>query len=155
MDWESIVKRGVESDELDYKAAQNWNKLSRTGRAKFARHCMALANTKGGYVVVGVGEDEGGRPALFTGLTEEEMLSFDPTEIGTFVNRFPIRRWNSRWNVRWWMADSMWCSPSNASASCLMSAPPRVSTNCSRGFSISGPRTPRAGRPTAPARSMP
>ena len=50
MDWESIVKRGVESDELDYKAAQNWNKLSRTGRAKFARHCMALANTKGGYV---------------------------------------------------------------------------------------------------------
>ena len=88
MDWESIVKRGVESDELDYKAAQNWNKLSRTGRAKFARHCMALANTKGGYVVVGVGEDEGGRPALFTGLTEEELQSFDPTEIGTFVNRF-------------------------------------------------------------------
>ena len=88
MDWESIVKRGVESDELDYKAAQNWNKLSRTGRAKFARHCMALANTKGGYVVVGVSEDEGGRPALFTGLTEEELQSFDPTEIGTFVNRF-------------------------------------------------------------------
>ena len=88
MDWESIVKRGVESDELDYKAAQNWNKLSRTGRAKFARHCMALANTKGGYVVVGVGEDAGGKPAVFTGLTEEELQSFDPTEIGTFVNRF-------------------------------------------------------------------
>ena len=88
MDWESIVKRGVESDELDYKAAQNWNKLSRTGRAKFARHCMALANTKGGYVVVGVGEDASGKPAVFTGLTDEELQSFDPTEIGTFVNRF-------------------------------------------------------------------
>ena len=88
MDWEKIIKRGVESDELDYKAAQNWNKLSRTGRAKFARHCMALANTKGGYVVVGVGEDDSGKPSLFTGLTDEELQSFDPTEVGTFVNRF-------------------------------------------------------------------
>ena len=88
MDWEKIIKRGVESDELDYKAAQNWNKLPRSGRAKFARHCMAMANTKGGYVVVGVGEDAAGKPCLFTGLTEEESQSFDPTEIGNFVNRF-------------------------------------------------------------------
>ena len=88
MDWENIIKRGVESDELDYKAAQNWNKLTRTGRAKFARHCMAMANTKGGYVVVGVGEDASGKPCLFTGLTEEESQSFDPTEIGNFINRF-------------------------------------------------------------------
>ncbi|MBQ9336237.1 MAG: ATP-binding protein [Lentisphaeria bacterium] len=88
MDWESIIKRGVESDELDYKAAQNWNRLTRVGRAKFARHCMAMANTKGGYVVVGVGEDAAGRPSLLTGLTEEESQSFDPTEIGNFVNRF-------------------------------------------------------------------
>ena len=88
MNWEDIIKRGVESDELDYKAAQNWNKLTRTGRAKFARHCMAMANTKGGYVVVGVGEDASGKPCLFTGLTEEESQSFDPTEIGNFINRF-------------------------------------------------------------------
>ena len=88
MDWESIIRRGVESDELDYKAAQNWNKLSRVGRAKFARHCMAMANTKGGYVVVGVSEDSAGKPALLTGLTEEESQSFDPTEIGNFINRF-------------------------------------------------------------------
>ncbi|MBO4630574.1 MAG: ATP-binding protein [Lentisphaeria bacterium] len=88
MDWERIIKRGVESDELDYKAAQNWNKLARAGRAKFARHCMAMANTKGGYVVVGVGEDASGKPSLLTGLTEEESQSFDPTEIGNFVNRF-------------------------------------------------------------------
>lgn len=88
MDWESIIKRGVESDELDYKSAQNWNKLSRTGRAKFARHCMALANTKGGYVVIGVSEDAAGKPSVFTGMTEEESLSFDPSEIGNFVNRF-------------------------------------------------------------------
>ena len=37
-DWESIIYRGVESDELDYKAAQI-KQLNRAGRAKFARHC--------------------------------------------------------------------------------------------------------------------
>ncbi len=87
-DWEQLIRRGVESDELDYKAAQNWHELSRGGRAKFARHCLAMANTKGGYVVVGVGEDESGRPSLFTGLTVEQSRSFDPTEIGNFINRF-------------------------------------------------------------------
>ncbi len=87
-DWKSIICRGIESDELDYKAAQNWKSLSRAGRAKFVRHCIAMANTKGGYVVVGVGEDASGQPSLFTGLTEEESHSFDPTDVGNFINRF-------------------------------------------------------------------
>ena len=87
-DWSSIIYRGAESDELDYKAAQNWNELSRGGRAKFVRHCLALANTKGGYIVVGVGEDSNGRPVDFTGLTEEQSKSFDPTSVGNFISRF-------------------------------------------------------------------
>ncbi|QSH41290.1 ATP-binding protein [Lentisphaerota bacterium ZTH] len=88
IDWSSIVYRGVESEELDYKAAINWNRLNRTGRAKFARHCMALANTKGGYIVVGVGEDSAGQPSLFTGLSKEQAKSFDPTMIGNFINKY-------------------------------------------------------------------
>ena len=48
IDWEALIYRGIESEELDYKAAQNWTKLNRAGKAKFARHCMAMANTKGG-----------------------------------------------------------------------------------------------------------
>ena len=87
-DWKSIIYRGVESDELDYKAAQDWRKLPRSGKAKFVRHCLAMANTKGGYVVVGVGEDASGQPAVFTGLTPEEAQSFDPTLVGGFINRY-------------------------------------------------------------------
>ena len=87
-DWNAIIRRGVESDVLDYKAAQNWNELSRAGKAKFARHCMALANTKGGCVVVGVGEGPSGKPSILTGLTEKEALSFDPTAVGNFINRY-------------------------------------------------------------------
>ncbi len=87
-DWRSIIYRGFESEELDYKAAQNWLKLSRQGRAKFARHCMALANSNGGYLVVGVGEDRSGRPCVYTGLSEQQARSFDPTDVGNFINRF-------------------------------------------------------------------
>ncbi len=87
-DWKEIICRGAESDELDYKAAQNWHTLSRAGKAKFVRHCLAMANTKGGYVVVGVGEDSAGRPVDRTGLTEEQSASFDPTAVGNFVNAF-------------------------------------------------------------------
>lgn len=87
-DWENIVYRGVESEELDYKAAIDWKKLNRVGKSKFVRHCLAMANTKGGYIVVGVGEDSAGQPSLFTGLTPEQAKSFDPTIIGNFVNRY-------------------------------------------------------------------
>ncbi len=87
-DWSELIKRGIESDTLDYKAAQNWTKLSKTGKAKFARHCLAMANTKGGFVVVGVGEDASGQPALFTGLSKEQSKSFDPTHVGNFINRY-------------------------------------------------------------------
>ena len=88
IDWHAIIYRGVESQTLDYKAAQNWNELNRIGKAKFARHAMAMANTKGGYLVVGVGEDEKGNPNNYTGLTEEQLRSFDPSTVGQFINLF-------------------------------------------------------------------
>ncbi len=87
VDWKSLIYRGVESDELDYKAAMNWNRLPRPGRAKLVRHCLAMANTKGGYVIVGVGEDASGHPSVYTGLNREEAHSFDPSIVGPFINR--------------------------------------------------------------------
>ena len=82
-----VVYRAIESDELDYKAAQSWTALTRTGRGKIVRHLIALANTKGGFLVIGVGEDAAGKPALYTGVSDEESASFDPSTVGTFVNR--------------------------------------------------------------------
>jgi len=87
-EWGRIVYRGIETQELDYKAAQNWKRLSRAGKAKFARHAMAMANTRGGYIVVGVGEDENGNPNDYTGLTEAQLRSFDPSDVGRFINRY-------------------------------------------------------------------
>lgn len=85
--WRELVYRGVESDELDYKAAMNWNLLSKSGRAKLVRHCLAFANTRGGYLVIGVGEDSSGHPSDYQGLTPEEIHSFDPSTVTSFVHR--------------------------------------------------------------------
>ncbi len=87
-DFVELVRRGVESDVLDYKAALCWTKMSRQAKGKIVRHCLALANTKGGCIVIGVGEDASGHPSVYTGLNREEVHSFDPTTVGQFVNRY-------------------------------------------------------------------
>ncbi len=85
-DWAELVRRGVESDVLDYKSALDWNELPRAGKAKLVRHVLALANTRGGDVVIGVGEDASGHPSDYMGLTEKQAASFDPSIVVTFIN---------------------------------------------------------------------
>ena len=87
-DWREIVCCGLENQQIDFKSHQNWEAIGRVGRAKFARHAMALANTLGGYVVVGVGEDPNGIPNIFTGMTDEEASSFDPSTVGQTLNMY-------------------------------------------------------------------
>ena len=86
MDFEELIYRQMESDTLDYKAHQSWNDMGATGRGKFIRHLAAFANTHGGVLVVGVGEDSSGCPCDYTGLTDAESRSFDPTAVGAYVN---------------------------------------------------------------------
>lgn len=87
-DWREIVCCGLENQQIDFKSHQNWETIGRVGRAKFARHAMALGNTLGGYVVVGVSEDENGNPTDYIGMTEEEASSFDPSTVGQTINNF-------------------------------------------------------------------
>lgn len=86
IDLAELVYRGVESEVLDYKAALCWNKMTRAGKAKIIRHCLAMANTRGGCIVIGVGEDAAGHPSDYQGLTDEEVHSFDPSVVGPFIN---------------------------------------------------------------------
>ena len=85
-DFRELVYRGVESDVLDYKAPVNWNTLSKVQKAKFVRHALAFANTRGGAIVIGVREDLNGHPSLYEGLNDEECHSFDPSTVVTYIN---------------------------------------------------------------------
>ena len=87
-DYAEIITRAVESDEVDYKAHQSWNTMTRTAKAKIVRHLAAFANTRGGYLVIGVGEDNSGYPGVLQGLTDEESASFDPSKVGAFVKNY-------------------------------------------------------------------
>ena len=87
-DWREIIYCGLENQQIDFKGPQDWNAIGRVGRAKFARHAMALANTIGGYVVVGVGEDSSGNPTVYSGLDEKQASSFDPSNVGQTINRY-------------------------------------------------------------------
>lgn len=87
-DWKSVVYRTTENQQCDYKAPMDWNLIGRIGRAKIARHAMALANTRGGFVVIGVGEDEKGNPVNYIGLTPKEAASFDPSSVGQTINHY-------------------------------------------------------------------
>ena len=85
-DFQELVYRGVESDVLDYKAPVDWNTLSKQQKAKFVRHALAFANTRGGAIVIGVREDVNGHPSLYEGLNNEQCHSFDPSLVGTYIN---------------------------------------------------------------------
>ena len=84
--FEELVYRGVESDELDYKTHMSWHTMSRAAKGKLLRHLIAFANTRGGYLVIGVSEDQFGNPNLCTGVSQAEAGSFDPSAVGSFVN---------------------------------------------------------------------
>ncbi|MBR0459557.1 MAG: ATP-binding protein [Victivallales bacterium] len=86
--WKDIIYCGLENQQIDFKGPQDWVEIGRVGRAKFARHAIALANTLGGYVVVGVLEDENGNPRKYIGMTDKQAASFDPSTVGQTINQY-------------------------------------------------------------------
>ena len=85
-DFEELVYRQVESDVLDYKSRMSWRTMNRAAKGKLLRHLTAFANTKGGALVIGVGENDSGVPENRTGVSEEDAASFDPTPVADFFN---------------------------------------------------------------------
>lgn len=93
-DWEVVLRRGVESKELDYKGPCAWEKDDKKARCELVKDILAMANTKGGFIVIGVNETPTG--FSFDGLTEEQCKSFETTRLNDFVQKYADPPINTR-----------------------------------------------------------
>ncbi|MBM4032414.1 MAG: ATP-binding protein [Planctomycetes bacterium] len=86
MDWEKIIRSGFESKELDYKQACSWDENNRKACCALVKDILAMANTKGGRLVVGV--SEGPKGFSYDGLTHEQAATFETSRVNRFLNRY-------------------------------------------------------------------
>jgi len=85
-DLENLILRPYESKELDFKGPMAWNGDDKKSCCEIVKDILAMANTKGGFIVIGVEDTKGGFNRI--GLTPEQNASFQSEEINRFVQRY-------------------------------------------------------------------
>jgi hypothetical protein len=85
-DWETILRRGFESKELDYKGPCAWDEGDKKSCCELVKDILAVANTKGGWVAVGVSETPTG--FSWDGLTEDQCKSFETSRLNRFLQNY-------------------------------------------------------------------
>lgn len=82
----NLILHPHESKEHEFKGAMAWNGKDKKACCELVKDILAMANTKGGFIVIGVKEtDNGFSPE---GLTSEQVASFQSEEINRFVQRY-------------------------------------------------------------------
>jgi len=85
-DWTHIVKRGFESKDLDYKAAKSWDESDKKACCELVKDILAISNTNGGWLVIGVNETASG--FTYSGVTQEQAGTFDTTRLNRFLQNY-------------------------------------------------------------------
>src|SRR5207249_4328807 len=82
-----VILRGFESKDIDYKGPMTWDERdNRKGCCEVIKDILALGNTGGGYLVIGVSErDEGFE---WVGLTKEQLATFETTRVNQFLQNY-------------------------------------------------------------------
>ena len=82
----AIIERNFESKGLDYKGPVEWNSGDKKACCELAKDIIGMANTEGGYIVIGVSElDEG---FSLDGVNAEQARSFESSEVCRFVQNY-------------------------------------------------------------------
>jgi hypothetical protein len=68
---------GREGGRLEFKQSFNWG-----SRDEYSKTIAAFANTKGGYIVFGIGN----KPRLLIGLQNENFENLDPARVSEYLN---------------------------------------------------------------------
>jgi len=82
----NLILHPYESKELDFKGPMAWNGNDKKACCEIVKDILAMANTKGGFVVIGVEDTKSGFNRI--GLTPEQNASFQSEEINRFVQRY-------------------------------------------------------------------
>lgn len=86
IEWPEIPKRGFESKEVEYKGPLAWDEDDKKGCCELTKDVIAIANTGGGWIVIGVRESPTG--FLPEGLSAEQAESFETTRVNRFINNY-------------------------------------------------------------------
>lgn len=81
-----ILLRGYESKDLDYKGPSRWNEGDKKACCQIVKDILGMANTRGGFIAVGVAEVGDG--FALQGLTQEQAESWDTTRLNRFVQNY-------------------------------------------------------------------
>jgi hypothetical protein len=79
------IRQDWEDPRYEVKRAMAWNEHD-SGSIGVVKDVLALANSGGGSLVIGVAEENG--RLEFRGLPPEQLATWDPTRFGATVNRF-------------------------------------------------------------------
>ena len=71
----AILLRGHESKDFDYKSAAEWDEKDKKACCELVKDILAMANTLGGFIVIGVSESASG--FSFDGVTPAQAKTFD------------------------------------------------------------------------------
>ncbi len=85
-DLKDILLRGYETKDLDYKAPIMWDENNKKACCEVVKDILGMANTLGGYIVIGVSESPTG--FVWNGVTDEQALSFDTSRINRFLQNY-------------------------------------------------------------------
>jgi hypothetical protein len=81
-----ILRRGHEAKDFDYKASAGWDEADKKSCCALVKDILAMANTTGGYIVIGVSETPAGYS--FDGLSDEDADSFDTSRLNRFLQNY-------------------------------------------------------------------
>jgi predicted HTH transcriptional regulator len=81
-----IIERNCESKSLDYKGPMSWDTKDKKSCCDLVKDILAIANTEGGYVVIGVAEKDEGFELV--GVTSEQAGTYESTALCQFIQKY-------------------------------------------------------------------
>jgi hypothetical protein len=84
-----VIRQAYEARDVDYKAPAAWNETEdKKVCCEIVKDVLAMANSRGGFIVIGVEEPLADGAYRYTGLTSEQLRSWETTRVNQFVQRY-------------------------------------------------------------------